>query len=113
MIRKRYQDAKKYWRVDKPDFIVWLLSSLATIFVDVTYGLLISAAVCLLVVVIRTQKQNVSFKENNKENMKKDLEILGDRVLEWNAPLNYTVGFKSFLFHVFNRLNRLRFSYDF
>ena len=59
MIRK-FQDFLKYLKVDKIDAAVWMISFLATVFIDVTYGLIVSVVAVLLSIVLRTQFDGVT-----------------------------------------------------
>ncbi|KRZ21522.1 Prestin [Trichinella pseudospiralis] len=45
----------KLWRCSKPDFLIWVVSFCSVVFLDITYGLLVSVAFALLTVVFKSQ----------------------------------------------------------
>uniref|UniRef100_H2YHU0 SLC26A/SulP transporter domain-containing protein n=1 Tax=Ciona savignyi TaxID=51511 RepID=H2YHU0_CIOSA len=54
MLRKA-RDFKPYWKTSRFDGSVWMVTCLATIFLDVVYGLAAGVAFSLLCIVFRTQ----------------------------------------------------------
>ncbi|KRY89761.1 Prestin [Trichinella pseudospiralis] len=45
----------KLWRCSKPDFLIWVVSFCSVVFLDITYGLLVSVAFALLTIVFKSQ----------------------------------------------------------
>lgn len=92
MIRK-IQDFFKYWKIDKIDAMVWMVSFSTTVFIDVTYGLAISVAFLLLTIVLRTQFDGVKLREvsvDNDSGSSPSFEHLEDvKIVQWNSPLHY------------------------
>lgn len=46
---------KKFWHINKFDFVIWMCTFLSVVFLDIDYGLLIGVAVSLVTVVFQTQ----------------------------------------------------------
>ncbi|KAK3730766.1 hypothetical protein RRG08_015683 [Elysia crispata] len=53
---KQFGELKRLWRVSKIDFSVWLVTFLATVFLDVDLGLLIGLIYNLVPILLRTQQ---------------------------------------------------------
>lgn len=66
LIRKRINEGKLYWKIDKLDFTVWLVSALAAVFVDIVYGLISAFLISYFSVVLRvqTEKEELQFVES-------------------------------------------------
>lgn len=48
-------DCRKFWRVNKLDFVIWLFTFFSTTFLDIDYGLLIGFCVSVLTIIIQGQ----------------------------------------------------------
>jgi MFS superfamily sulfate permease-like transporter len=57
---KKFNDFIKYMKVDRIDAAVWMVAFLSTVFIDVTFGLIISVIGQLLSIVLRTQFDGVT-----------------------------------------------------
>lgn len=57
---KKFNDFIKYMKVDRIDAAVWMIAFLSTVFIDVTFGLIISVVGQLLSIVLRTQFDGVT-----------------------------------------------------
>lgn len=49
-------DARRYWMINKYDFIIWLCTITSVVFIDIDFGLGIGLAVSLLTVVFQSQQ---------------------------------------------------------
>ncbi|XP_062575438.1 sulfate transporter-like [Saccostrea cucullata] len=48
-------DCRKYWRINKIDFVIWFATIFSVVFLDIDYGLFIGVVVSLITVVFQTQ----------------------------------------------------------
>ncbi|XP_014665693.1 PREDICTED: sulfate transporter-like isoform X2 [Priapulus caudatus] len=53
---RQYREVPRLWRLSKPDFLIWLVTWAATVFIDVKYGLVIGVGFSLLTIVWQTQR---------------------------------------------------------
>nr|7V73_A Chain A, Prestin [Homo sapiens]7V74_A Chain A, prestin [Homo sapiens]7V75_A Chain A, prestin [Homo sapiens] len=56
----QFKDAPKLWKVDKLDFLIWLVTFLGVVFLSVEIGLLVGVGFSLLTVLLRTQRPRTS-----------------------------------------------------
>lgn len=49
-------DARRYWMINKYDFIIWLCTITSVVFIDIDFGLGIGLAVSLLTIVFQSQR---------------------------------------------------------
>ncbi|KAM4652687.1 solute carrier family 26 member 6-like isoform 1-T2 [Discoglossus pictus] len=57
---KQFSDIRVLWRTNKTDLLIWLVTFIATIFLNMDIGLAVSVAFSLLTVIFRTQLSNYS-----------------------------------------------------
>ena len=113
---KKFQDFLKYMKIDRIDAAVWMVSFLSTVFIDVTYGLIISVVGQLLSIVLRTQFDGVTARRMLLKNFDEKLDKIEHlsvfeqprikrspfsiksannyiqeqiMIVSWNAPLHY------------------------
>ena len=60
-------DGRKFWRINKFDFVIWFFTFFSTVFLDIDLGLGIGVAVSLITVVFQTQFAR-GFKEGYTKN---------------------------------------------
>ncbi|PVD33879.1 hypothetical protein C0Q70_05141 [Pomacea canaliculata] len=48
-------DCRKFWRINKLDFVIWVFTFFSTTFLDIDYGLLIGFCVSVLTIIIQGQ----------------------------------------------------------
>lgn len=48
-------DVRKFWRVNKFEYLVWLFTLICTVFLDLNYGFLIGFGLSIILVVVETQ----------------------------------------------------------
>uniref|UniRef100_A0A915E772 SLC26A/SulP transporter domain-containing protein n=1 Tax=Ditylenchus dipsaci TaxID=166011 RepID=A0A915E772_9BILA len=95
----QFKELPKLWKISVVDFAIWVVAFLATVFIDVTSGLIISVAFVILSVVVREQwpKFHKIYATPNKDifrpaELYKDLVAVDEPVctiLRFEAPLHF------------------------
>ncbi|KAL2104088.1 hypothetical protein ACEWY4_000956 [Coilia grayii] len=93
----QFQDLPELWRVSKIDFIVWLVTWLSVVVLNVDLGLAIGVVFSMMTVICRTQRAGCSVlgRASNTEiyrpvdNHNKCYEIPGVKILTYNGPIYY------------------------
>ncbi|KAM4700742.1 solute carrier family 26 member 10-like [Discoglossus pictus] len=93
----QFQDLPELWKISKIDFLVWVVTWLAVIILNVDVGLAVGVVFSMMTVVCRTQRAQCSVlgravnteiyrpvAQNNK-----CFEIPGLKILSYNAPIFY------------------------
>ena len=89
LLGKFKRDFLKFYKVDRIDALVWVVSCLSTIFIDVVTGLAVSVGFCLLTVVFRTQFDGVGMVKVGCDLVRHDGLDYDVVVLKWNGALHY------------------------
>ncbi|XP_043081488.1 solute carrier family 26 member 10 [Puntigrus tetrazona] len=92
-----FQDLPDLWRISKIDFIVWLVTWLSVVVLNVDLGLAIGVVFSMMTVICRTQRANCSVlgRAANTEiyrsinNHNKCYEVPGVKILTYNGPIYY------------------------
>uniref|UniRef100_A0A673N5U3 Solute carrier family 26 member 10-like n=1 Tax=Sinocyclocheilus rhinocerous TaxID=307959 RepID=A0A673N5U3_9TELE len=92
-----FQDLPDLWRISKIDFMVWLVTWLSVVVLNVDLGLAIGVVFSMMTVICRTQRANCSVlgRAANTEiyrsidNHNKCYEIPGVKILTYNGPIYY------------------------
>lgn len=92
-----FQDLPDLWRISKIDFMVWLVTWLAVVVLNVDLGLAIGVVFSMMTVICRTQRANCSVlgRAANTEiyrsisNHNKCYEVPGVKILTYNGPIYY------------------------
>ncbi|KAG5282397.1 hypothetical protein AALO_G00055540 [Alosa alosa] len=93
----QFQDLPELWRVSKIDFVVWLVTWLSVVVLNVDLGLAIGVVFSMMTVICRTQRAGCSVlgRAANTEiyrpvdNHNKCYEIPGVKILTYNGPIYY------------------------
>ncbi|XP_043939531.1 solute carrier family 26 member 10-like [Protopterus annectens] len=93
----QFQDLPELWRVSKTDFMVWLVTWLAVVTLNVDLGLAVGVIFSMMTVIFRTQRAGCSVlgRASNTEIYRpvdtntKCYEIAGVKILAYNAPIYY------------------------
>ncbi|KAI5095605.1 solute carrier family 26 member 10, partial [Silurus meridionalis] len=93
----QFQDLPDLWRVSKLDFMVWLVTWLSVVVLNVDLGLAIGVVFSMMTVICRTQRANCTvlgrasnteiYRPINKHN--KCYEVPGLKILTYNGPIYY------------------------
>ncbi|XP_056095093.1 solute carrier family 26 member 10 [Rhinichthys klamathensis goyatoka] len=92
-----FQDLPDLWRVSKIDFMVWLVTWLSVVVLNVDLGLAIGVVFSMMTVICRTQRASCSVlgRAANTEiyrsinNHNKCYEVPGMKILTYNGPIYY------------------------
>ncbi|KAK2885510.1 hypothetical protein QQF64_021107 [Cirrhinus molitorella] len=92
-----FQDLPDLWRISKIDFMVWLVTWLSVVVLNVDLGLAIGVVFSMMTVVCRTQRASCSVlgRAANTEiyrsinNHNKCYEVPGVKILTYNGPIYY------------------------
>ena len=90
-------DGRKFWKINKFDFVIWLSTFLSTVFLDIDVGLGVGVAVSLITVVFQTQfargfricrlkKQNVLVEEKRYNDT---IEIAGIKIFRFQSNIYF------------------------
>ncbi|XP_036448253.1 solute carrier family 26 member 10 [Colossoma macropomum] len=93
----QFQDLPDLWRVSRIDFMVWLVTWLSVVVLNVDLGLAIGVVFSMMTVVCRTQRAGCSVlgRASNTEiyrpidNHNKCYEVPGVKILTYNGPIYY------------------------
>ncbi|KAF5906768.1 solute carrier family 26 member 10-like, partial [Clarias magur] len=93
----QFHDLPDLWRVSRIDFMVWLVTWLSVVVLNVDLGLAIGVVFSMMTVVCRTQRANCSVlgRASNTEiyrpinNHNKCYEVPGMKILTYNGPIYY------------------------
>ncbi|KAH9503337.1 hypothetical protein Btru_072768 [Bulinus truncatus] len=103
-------DSRKYWRINKFDFVIWFFTFFGTTFLDIDIGLGIGVAVSLVTVVFQTQfsrgykigytKGDPCFVEHKK--YQDSTEIPGIKIFRFQSSLYFATAeiFRNLLYRV-------------
>ncbi|XP_062314521.1 solute carrier family 26 member 10 [Osmerus eperlanus] len=106
----QFQDLPDLWRVSQIDFVVWLVTWLSVVVLNVDLGLAIGVVFSMMTVICRTQRAGCSVlgRASNTEiyrpveNHNKCYEVPGVKILTYNGPIYY--GNRSFFREDMSRL---------
>ncbi|XP_051516293.1 solute carrier family 26 member 10 [Myxocyprinus asiaticus] len=92
-----FQDLPDLWKISKIDFIVWLVTWLSVVVLNVDLGLAIGVVFSMMTVICRTQRASCSVlgRAANTEiyrsidNHNKCYEVPGVKILTYNGPIYY------------------------
>ncbi|XP_066564668.1 solute carrier family 26 member 10 [Amia ocellicauda] len=106
----QFQDLPDLWRVSKIDFVVWLVTWLSVVILNVDLGLAIGVVFSMMTVICRTQRAACSVlgRASNTEiyrpmeNHSKCYEVPGVKIVCYNGPIYY--GNRSFFREAMGRL---------
>uniref|UniRef100_A0A8C9R4M8 Solute carrier family 26 member 10 n=1 Tax=Scleropages formosus TaxID=113540 RepID=A0A8C9R4M8_SCLFO len=109
----QFKDLPELWRISKIDFVVWLVTWLSVVVLNVDLGLAIGVIFSMMTVICRTQRADCSVlgRASNTEiyrpieNHSKCYEVPGVKILTYNGPIYY--GNRSFFREAMNRLLEL------
>ncbi|XP_071099651.1 prestin-like [Haliotis cracherodii] len=90
-------DGRKFWRVNKFDFVIWFSTFTSAVFLDIDYGLFIGVGVSLITVVFQTQfargyRLGRTMKDSTLVEHKKyqdSVEIPGVKIFRFESSLYY------------------------
>ncbi|XP_059156866.1 prestin-like isoform X2 [Physella acuta] len=90
-------DGRKFWRINKFDFVIWFFTFFATVFIDIDMGLGVGVGVSLITVVFQTQfargyklgftKSDPCFVEHKK--YRDSTEIPGIKIFRFQSSLYF------------------------
>ncbi|XP_055022162.1 solute carrier family 26 member 10 [Boleophthalmus pectinirostris] len=106
----QFQDLPELWRISKIDFMVWLVTWLSVVVLNVDLGLAIGVVFSMMTVICRTQRAGCSVlgRASNTEIYRpmekhtKCYEVPGVKILTYNGPIYY--GNRSFFREEVNKL---------
>ncbi|XP_019751227.1 solute carrier family 26 member 10 isoform X1 [Hippocampus comes] len=106
----QFQDLPELWRISKIDFMVWVVTWLSVVVLNVDLGLAIGVVFSMMTVICRTQRAGCSVlgRASNTEiyrpleNHSKCYEVPGMKILTYNGPIYY--GNRSFFREEMSRL---------
>ncbi|KAJ8017051.1 hypothetical protein DPEC_G00013740 [Dallia pectoralis] len=106
----QFQDLPELWRVSRMDFVVWLVTWLSVVVLNVDMGLAIGVVFSMMSVICRTQRAGCSVLGRASdteiyrplENHNKCSEVPGVKILTYNGPIYY--GNRSFFKQDMSRL---------
>ncbi|XP_060792981.1 solute carrier family 26 member 10 [Neoarius graeffei] len=106
----QFHDLPDLWRVSKIDFVVWMVTWLSVVVLNVDLGLAIGVVFSMMTIVCRTQRTNCTVlgRASNTEiyrsinHHSKCYEVPGVKILTYNGPIYY--GNRSFFKADINRL---------
>ncbi|XP_056130398.1 solute carrier family 26 member 10 [Lampris incognitus] len=93
----QFQDLPDLWRISKIDFLVWMVTWLSVVVLNVDLGLAIGVVFSMMTVICRTQRAGCSVlgRASNTEiyrpleNHSKCYEVPGVKILNYNGPIYY------------------------
>ncbi|KAL1020908.1 hypothetical protein UPYG_G00006260 [Umbra pygmaea] len=93
----QFQDLPELWRISRIDFVVWLVTWLSVVVLNVDVGLAIGVIFSVMTVIYRTQRAGCSVlgRASNTEiyrpmeNHNKCYEVPGVKILTYNGPIYY------------------------
>ncbi|XP_013874433.1 solute carrier family 26 member 10 [Austrofundulus limnaeus] len=93
----QFQDLPELWRISKLDFLVWVVTWLSVVVLNVDLGLAIGVGFSMMTVICRTQRAECSVlgRASNTEiyrpveNHNKCYEVPGVKILTYNGPIYY------------------------
>ncbi|MBN3276960.1 S2610 protein, partial [Polyodon spathula] len=93
----QFQDLPELWRISKIDFMVWLVTWLSVVILNVDLGLAVGVVFSMMTVICRTQRAGCSVlgRASNTEIYRpikknsKCYEIPGVKILAYNGPIYY------------------------
>ncbi|XP_061684705.1 solute carrier family 26 member 10 isoform X2 [Syngnathoides biaculeatus] len=93
----QFQDLPELWRISKIDFMVWVVTWLSVVVLNVDLGLAIGVVFSMMTVICRTQRAGCSVlgRASNTEiyrpveNHSKCYEVPGMKILTYNGPIYY------------------------
>ncbi|XP_076597850.1 solute carrier family 26 member 10 [Chaetodon auriga] len=93
----QFQDLPELWRISKIDFMVWVVTWLSVVVLNVDLGLAIGVVFSMMTVICRTQRAGCSVlgRASNTEiyrpleNHSKCYEVPGVKILTYNGPIYY------------------------
>ncbi|TSP79498.1 Prestin [Bagarius yarrelli] len=93
----QFQELPDLWRISKIDFVVWLVTWLSVVVLNVDLGLAIGVVFSMMTVICRTQRTNCTVlgRASNTEiyrpinNHNKCYEVPGVKILTYNGPIYY------------------------
>nr|XP_057941551.1 solute carrier family 26 member 10-like isoform X2 [Doryrhamphus excisus] len=93
----QFQDLPELWRISRIDFMVWVVTWLSVVVLNVDLGLAIGVMFSMLTVICRTQRAGCSVlgRASNTEiyrpveNHSKCYELPGMKILTYNGPIYY------------------------
>ncbi|XP_061759362.1 solute carrier family 26 member 10 isoform X4 [Nerophis ophidion] len=93
----QFQDLPELWRISKIDFMVWVVTWLSVVVLNVDLGLAIGVVFSMMTVICRTQRAGCSVlgRASNTEiyrpveNHSKCYEVPGIKILTYNGPIYY------------------------
>lgn len=93
----QFQDLPELWRISKIDFVVWVVTWLSVVVLNVDLGLAIGVVFSMMTVICRTQRAGCSVlgRASNTEiyrpleNHSKCYEVPGLKILTYNGPIYY------------------------
>uniref|UniRef100_A0A3Q2ZGD1 Solute carrier family 26 member 10 n=1 Tax=Kryptolebias marmoratus TaxID=37003 RepID=A0A3Q2ZGD1_KRYMA len=93
----QFQDLPELWRISKLDFMVWVVTWLSVVVLNVDLGLAIGVGFSMMTVICRTQRAECSVlgRASNTEiyrpveNHNKCYEVPGVKILTYNGPIYY------------------------
>ncbi|KAM3617149.1 uncharacterized protein V6R79_002960 [Siganus canaliculatus] len=93
----QFQDLPELWRISKIDFMVWVVTWLSVVILNVDLGLAIGVVFSMMTVICRTQRAGCSVlgRASNTEiyrpleNHSKCYEVPGVKILTYNGPIYY------------------------
>ncbi|XP_034028291.1 solute carrier family 26 member 10 [Thalassophryne amazonica] len=106
----QFQDLPELWRISKIDFMVWVVTWLSVVVLNVDLGLAIGVVFSMMTVICRTQRAGCSVlgRASNTEIYRplethsKCYEVPGVKILTYNGPIYY--GNRSFFREEMSRL---------
>ncbi|XP_026189524.1 solute carrier family 26 member 10 isoform X2 [Mastacembelus armatus] len=106
----QFRDLPELWRISKLDFMVWVVTWLSVVVLNVDLGLAIGVVFSMMTVICRTQRAGCSVlgRASNTEiyrpleNHSKCYEVPGVKILTYNGPIYY--GNRSFFREEISRL---------
>uniref|UniRef100_A0A3P9KF78 Solute carrier family 26 member 10 n=1 Tax=Oryzias latipes TaxID=8090 RepID=A0A3P9KF78_ORYLA len=93
----QFQDLPELWRISKLDFMVWIVTWLSVVVLNVDLGLAIGVVFSMMTIICRTQRVACSVlgRASNTEiyrpleNHNKCYEVPGVKILTYNGPIYY------------------------
>uniref|UniRef100_A0A8D2ZLD8 Solute carrier family 26 member 10 n=1 Tax=Scophthalmus maximus TaxID=52904 RepID=A0A8D2ZLD8_SCOMX len=106
----QFRDLPELWRISRMDFMVWVVTWLSVVVLNVDLGLAIGVVFSMMTVICRTQRAGCSVlgRASNTEiyrpleNHSKCYEVPGVKILTYNGPIYY--GNRSFFREEMSRL---------
>ena len=119
---KQLPQAKQYWKVNKPDFAIWLLTFLCVVFLGIDTGLFIGVGFSVLMLIgngcfirgMQLSHAQSSDLYRDNETYEKLISNKSIRVFKWESDLYFAMKqvFKKQLFNVAGQPNELKYTGD-